>query len=62
VWLVVVGVLAGKFWIARSARYNRDMAVRPRIIFDTSGINKLEDGGSASEPLMRALECVTRSS
>jgi hypothetical protein len=33
------------------------MAVRPRIIFDTSGINKLEDGGFASEPLMRALEC-----
>jgi hypothetical protein len=33
------------------------MAVRPRIIFDTTGINKLEDGGSASEPLMRALEC-----
>lgn len=33
------------------------MAARPRIIFDTSGINKLEDGGSASEPLMRALEC-----
>lgn len=33
------------------------MAVRPRIIFDTSGINRLEDGGFASEPLMRALEC-----
>jgi hypothetical protein len=33
------------------------MAVRPRIIFDTTGINKLEDGGSASEPVMRALEC-----
>jgi len=33
------------------------MPVLPRIIFDTSGINKLEDGGSASEPLMRALEC-----
>lgn len=33
------------------------MAARPRIIFDTTGINKLEDGGSASEPLMRALEC-----
>jgi hypothetical protein len=32
------------------------MTVRPRIIFDTTGINKLEDGGSASEPLMRALE------
>jgi hypothetical protein len=32
------------------------MAARPRIIFDTTGINKLEDGGSASEPLMRALE------
>lgn len=33
------------------------MVVRPRIIFDTSGINKLEDGGSTSEPLMKALEC-----
>jgi len=27
-----------------------------RIIFDTSGINSLEDGGSASELLMRGLE------
>ena len=33
------------------------MAARPRIIFDTSGINKLEDGGSTAEPRMRALEC-----
>ncbi len=33
------------------------MAAGPRIIFDTSGINKLEDGGFTSEPLMRALEC-----
>jgi hypothetical protein len=32
------------------------MAARPRIIFDTTGINKLEDGGSASDPLMGALE------
>jgi len=31
--------------------------VRPRIIFDTTGINKLENAGSASEPLMKALEC-----
>lgn len=31
--------------------------MRPRIIFDTTGINKLEDGGFASEPLMKALEC-----
>jgi hypothetical protein len=27
------------------------------MIFDTSGINKLEDGGFTSEPLMKALEC-----
>lgn len=26
-------------------------------MFDTTGINMLEDGGSASEPLMRGLEC-----
>jgi hypothetical protein len=29
----------------------------PTIIFDTSGINELENGGPASEPLMRGLEC-----
>jgi hypothetical protein len=34
-----------------------DMTARPRIVFDTTGINELEDGGSGSEPLMRALEC-----
>jgi hypothetical protein len=33
------------------------MAVRPRIVFDTTGINELENGGFGSEPLMRALEC-----
>jgi hypothetical protein len=33
------------------------MAVQTRIVFDTTGINALENGGSASEPLMRALEC-----
>jgi hypothetical protein len=33
------------------------MAPLPRIIFDTTGINKLEDGGAASEPLMKGLEC-----
>lgn len=31
--------------------------MRNRIIFDTTGINKLESGGQASEPLMRGLEC-----
>jgi hypothetical protein len=40
-----------------ASTYNRGMDARPRIIFDTTGINKLEDAGSASEPLMRALEC-----
>ncbi len=29
----------------------------PRIIFDTSGINRLEDSGAASEPIMRGLAC-----
>ena len=29
----------------------------PRIIFDTSAINALEDGGFSSEPLMKALDC-----
>jgi hypothetical protein len=33
------------------------MSLRPRIAFDTSGINALEDGGSQSEPLMKALSC-----
>ncbi len=33
------------------------MALLPSIIFDTTVINALEDGGSASEPMMRALEC-----
>jgi hypothetical protein len=32
------------------------MSLLPRIIFDTSGLNKMEDGGPASEPLMKALE------
>jgi hypothetical protein len=32
------------------------VAIRPRIIFDTTAINRLEDGGNESEPLMRALE------
>jgi hypothetical protein len=31
--------------------------VLPRIIFDTSGINRLEDSGAASAPLMRGLTC-----
>jgi hypothetical protein len=31
--------------------------VIPTIIFDTSGINALENGGAASEPLMRRLQC-----
>src|ERR1039458_5480767 len=29
----------------------------PRIIFDTTGINALEDGGVSSEPVMKGLEC-----
>ena len=29
----------------------------PKIIFDTTGINRLEDGGGASAPLMRGLAC-----
>jgi hypothetical protein len=29
----------------------------PRIIFDTTGINALEDGGLTAEPLMKGLEC-----
>ena len=33
------------------------MPVGPRMIFDTTGINKLEDGGFTSEPLMKALGC-----
>ena len=33
------------------------MSPLPRIIFDTSAINALEDGGLSSEPLMKALEC-----
>jgi hypothetical protein len=33
------------------------MALLPSIIFDTTGINELEDGGAASEPLMKGLEC-----
>src|SRR5579863_9585528 len=33
------------------------MALLPRIILDTTGINALEDGGAASEPLMRGLQC-----
>jgi hypothetical protein len=33
------------------------MSLLPRIIFDTSGLNKLEDDGRASEPLMKRLEC-----
>ena len=28
-----------------------------RVIFDTSGINALKDGGAASKPLMRGLAC-----
>lgn len=40
-----------------TCRYNRSMSARTRIVFDTTGINELEDGGSSSEPLMRALEC-----
>jgi len=31
--------------------------VLPSIIFDTSGINRLEDSGAASAPLMRGLTC-----
>jgi len=33
------------------------MSVLPRIIFDTTAINALEDGGSDSEALMQALLC-----
>ena len=33
------------------------MALLPSIIFDTTGINELEKGGPASEPLMKGLEC-----
>lgn len=33
------------------------MFMRPRIVFDTSAINKLEKGGPAFEPLMKGLEC-----
>lgn len=29
----------------------------PRIIFDTTGINALKDGGAASEPLLNGLAC-----
>jgi hypothetical protein len=29
----------------------------PSIVFDTTGINELESGGTASEPLMKGLEC-----
>jgi len=29
----------------------------PRIIFDTTGINALEDRGLTAEPLMKRLEC-----
>jgi hypothetical protein len=29
----------------------------PRVIFDTTGINELENGGTTSEPLMKGLEC-----
>jgi hypothetical protein len=32
------------------------MAARPRITFDTTAINQLEDAGADSVPLMRALE------
>ncbi|HUY15649.1 MAG TPA: hypothetical protein VMX16_18770 [Terriglobia bacterium] len=28
-----------------------------RIVFDTSAINKLEDGGNSSEPLIKGLKC-----
>jgi len=34
-----------------------ESAVLPGIIFDTSGINRLEDGGAASTPIMRGLAC-----
>jgi hypothetical protein len=33
------------------------MPALPRIIFDTSAINHIEDGGQQFEPLMRGLEC-----
>jgi hypothetical protein len=33
------------------------MSALPSIGFDTSAINALEDGGTESEPLMKALEC-----
>ena len=36
---------------------NAGMSPLARIVFDTSGINALEDGGPQSEPLMKALGC-----
>jgi len=44
-------------WQPQAPGYNPDMTARPRIVFDTTGINELEKGGPASEPLMRVLEC-----
>jgi len=32
------------------------MSSKPKIIFDTTAINRLEDSGTDSEPLMRGLE------
>jgi hypothetical protein len=45
------------YWWPVSPGYNRQMNARPSIVFDTTGINELENVGSGSEPLMRALEC-----
>src|SRR5580704_16120088 len=33
------------------------MSTLPKVIFDTTGINALENGGLASERLMKGLEC-----
>ena len=33
------------------------MAPKPRIFFDTTGINALQDGGASSDALMKGLEC-----
>jgi hypothetical protein len=33
------------------------MSLLPTIIFDTSALNKIEDGGPAFEPLMKGLRC-----
>lgn len=50
-------------WLAQSHAPTRALRLRgkhtvvPTIIFDTSGINCLEDSGAASESIMRGLQC-----